>query len=232
MSNNTNGNRKHRKKTRNKKFESKNLASVRSVSTNTNNHTSETPSIRTEKKESGCFTKSNSSNKKNRFNKPARNRNFSSQRSGNPKKENESRGEISVPELNKAEFKKKFLKTEFGKYATKPTKPQRNGKSQLSKMKQEDLPYRSVALESNVCPICNKNITNMMTALFDETNNQYAHFDCMYDKLKNKVSLEENERLSYIGNGTFAVIEDYRDSHSMKFKIKQKYQIVTARSIK
>ena len=72
----------------------------------------------------------------------------------------------------------------------------------------------------------------MMTALLDDSSENYAHFDCVYDKLKSKVTLKENERLSYIGNGAFAVIEDYKDGQALKFKIKQQFQYSEPRSTK
>lgn len=72
----------------------------------------------------------------------------------------------------------------------------------------------------------------MMTFIIDEDTQLPAHFDCIYDKLRDKYSLKENERLSYVGNGAFAVIEDYKDGQVYKFKIKEKIQVVESRSAK
>ncbi len=211
--NNVNGNYNHRRKRRfrGRKLSTEKKDSLKSVSTNA----STSKEVSVEKKNTSLvgakkdFTKT--SNSKRKKNKNAKN-------SENSKKQS----------VKKEEFKRSFIKKEFNKY--KKTKSASRNVS--GKIKKEDLPYRTESLPASVCPICNKSITNMMTALLDETSEGYAHFDCVYDKLKARVTLKESERLSYIGNGAFAIIEDYKDGQALKFRIKQQFQFSEPRSTK
>lgn len=210
--NNVNGNYNHRRKRRfrsRKPSSTEKKDSLKSVSTHASSR-----EVNTERRENIVApTKRdfNKPNSKKRKNKNAKN-------NDNSKKQN----------LKKEEFKRLFIKKEFGKY--KKTKSA--SKNILGKIKKEDLPYRTESLPMSVCPICNKPIANMMTALSNDNSESYAHFDCVYDKLKSKVTMKGNERLSYIGNGAFAVIEDYKDGQSSKFKIKQQFQFSEPRSTK
>ena len=92
--------------------------------------------------------------------------------------------------------------------------------------------YTPGQFSQEVCYICSKNITNMSTMLHDEEKERYAHFDCEYDKIRERYQLASHERIAYIGNGAFAVIEESQDPKETGFKIKQRIQITPAKSIK
>lgn len=211
-SNNVNGNYNHRRKRRfygRKLPSAEKKDSLKSISTHTSSK-----EINTEKKDNSVifakkdFSKTSS---KKRKNKNAKN-------NENSKKQN----------LKKEDFKRLFIKNEFNKY--KKTKSASKGF--LRKIKKEDLPYHTESLPMSICPICNKPIANMMTALANDDSKSYVHFDCVYDKLKSKVTMKGNERFSYIGNGTFAVIEDYKDGQYSKFRIKHQIQFSETRPAK
>lgn len=209
--NNVNGNSNHRRRRRfrNRKLSTEKKDSLKSVSTN-----AFSKDINAEKKDVSV------SSVKKDFNKPAnkKRKSKSSKNSENSKKQN----------VKKEDFKRSFIKKEFNKYK----RAKSVSRNISGKFKKEDLPYRTESLPTSVCPICNKTITNMMTALLDENSEGYVHFDCVYDRLKSKVTLKENERFSYIGNGAFAIIEDYKDGQALKFRIKQQFQFSEPRSTK
>lgn len=209
---NNNGNYNHKRRRRfhsRKPLSTEKKDSLKSISTHTSSK-----EVSTEKKDNSVILAKKDSNKTN--NRKRKNKNVKN--GENSKKQN----------LKKEDFKRLFIKNEFNKY--KKTKSA--SKSSLGKIKEEDLPYHTESLPMSICPICNKPIANMMTALSNEDSESYAHFDCVYDKLKSKVTMKSNERLSYIGNGTFAVIEDYKDGLYSKFRIKHQIQFSEPRSTK
>ena len=88
------------------------------------------------------------------------------------------------------------------------------------------VPYTVIKAESTVCPICDKKIENMADTITDRRTGQPAHFVCVHDSLMKTLSLRDNQRLSYMGSGTFAVIEDVNEEGKTKFKIKEKFEYV------
>lgn len=87
-------------------------------------------------------------------------------------------------------------------------------------------PYSIVKAESTICPICEKKIENMADTIADKRTGQQAHFACVYEMLLKTLSLRDSQRLSYMGSGVFAVIEDISDEGKMRFKIKERFEYV------
>lgn len=65
------------------------------------------------------------------------------------------------------------------------------------------------------CARCGKPIKDLSAALADKTDGKPVHFDCVLNFLKQNETLHENEALSYIGQGRFAVIK-YASMVTMK----------------
>ncbi len=57
-----------------------------------------------------------------------------------------------------------------------------------------------------LCPLCGKPIECIAEAMVNE-NNEYVHFDCALNLVKEKTNLGSNQSISYIGSGNFAVVE-------------------------
>ncbi|HBD94352.1 MAG: hypothetical protein A2015_00330 [Spirochaetes bacterium GWF1_31_7] len=150
------------------------------------------------------------------------------ERQGEPKHSVSINAKNIYTEATRVELKRGFLKSEQLKLFT--SKVKKSIKSNLDRKKLS--PYLTQSHASEVCSICNKNITNMATVIFDEENENYSHFDCVYDKVKERCTLGENERIVYVGNGAFAVLEDYKEAGVYKFRIKQKIQMVSPSSVK
>ncbi len=200
----------------------KDLGSLRSVSTQSTSDNS-----------------SSNSAVKGEFNRTrSRNRNFSKNRAPNSDRQPQGKKDsnISSRNLKKDRFslqeqRRQFIRSEFSKYSRKSGRNNRNNRFR-SRIKRDNPPYKVVDIAPEVCYLCSKPISSMSTALFDEDKEKYSHFECMFDKLKDTLTLSESERITYVGNGAFAVIEDYQDGDAMKFRIKKKYQMVTPRAIK
>ena len=105
--------------------------------------------------------------------------------------------------------------------------PKRARKLQNRKKRPRNFaPYTVVKAESVVCPICEKKIENMADTITDRRSGKPAHFVCVHDELMKTLKLNDNQRLSYMGSGIFAVIEDVSEEGKTKFKIKEKFEYV------
>ena len=93
-----------------------------------------------------------------------------------------------------------------------------------SKIPRHIVPYKPATLEAASCPICNKIINNMSNSIKDITTEIPCHFECVVTELKKKVQVRQNQRIAYVGGGSFAVIEDVREDGRNKFIIIQKLQ--------
>ena len=66
-----------------------------------------------------------------------------------------------------------------------------------------------------ICARCGKPIKDLSASLADKTDGAPVHFDCVLNFLKQNETLQENEAISYIGQGRFAVIK-YASMVTMK----------------
>lgn len=66
-----------------------------------------------------------------------------------------------------------------------------------------------------ICPRCGKPIKDLSAALADKPDGNPVHFDCVLNFLKEHETFQENEALSYIGQGRFAVLK-YASMVTMK----------------
>ena len=55
-----------------------------------------------------------------------------------------------------------------------------------------------------VCSLCGKSIETIADS-FCEPDGSYSHFDCVLDKIRKQERVSEDETVSYIGHGNFAV---------------------------
>ena len=65
------------------------------------------------------------------------------------------------------------------------------------------------------CARCGKHIKDLSAALADKPDGKPVHFDCILNFLKQNETLHENEAVTYIGQGRFAVIK-YASMVTMK----------------
>jgi hypothetical protein len=57
-----------------------------------------------------------------------------------------------------------------------------------------------------VCPICQKSIRDIYAAVAYGESQDASHFDCVLEALRAERTLEKNEKVCYLGAGTFAVV--------------------------
>lgn len=73
-------------------------------------------------------------------------------------------------------------------------------------------PSRTVKEPLPVCPDCNERIQSIAES-FSLPNGQYIHFDCMLKRIRSKETLKDNQTISYVGRGNFAVVEKDEEGH-------------------
>ena len=56
------------------------------------------------------------------------------------------------------------------------------------------------------CPICNKSVKFLLTAISVGEGKTPAHFDCVLKQVSAGEELEPKEKIIYIGNGNFAIV--------------------------
>lgn len=74
--------------------------------------------------------------------------------------------------------------------------------------------------KQSVCPICSKVIEDLTSSLSDKTTGEPVHFDCAWNQAGKDITLKENEKFTYIGQGRFAVLyfTDIRDTRHFKIQ--------------
>ncbi|MDT4762972.1 hypothetical protein [Sphaerochaeta sp. PS] len=68
------------------------------------------------------------------------------------------------------------------------------------------LPVRKIDEPLATCPICNEVIENIAEALTSPEGG-FCHFDCVLAKIASDERISETQKVSYVGRGTFAVVE-------------------------
>ncbi|MBN2532928.1 MAG: hypothetical protein JXB88_08555 [Spirochaetales bacterium] len=77
------------------------------------------------------------------------------------------------------------------------------------------------------CPICHKSIHEFFTAISYKGSDNPAHFDCILKELKSQEELSPNEKICYLGNGSFGIITFRNPSSPIKFLIRKRIQYET-----
>jgi hypothetical protein len=74
------------------------------------------------------------------------------------------------------------------------------------------------------CPICKKPVTDIFAAIAELSSQEPAHFDCVFASISAEEKLEEGDKIIYLGNGSFAVINYPDPANPQKFAIKRRIQ--------
>ena len=77
----------------------------------------------------------------------------------------------------------------------------------VEQMVEEDEAIRVFKAQNQpVCPRCGKPITDLATALPDHGNGVPIHFECAMDIVSDNEPLGEGDKIAYIGQGRFGVL--------------------------
>jgi hypothetical protein len=74
---------------------------------------------------------------------------------------------------------------------------------------------------THICEYCKQPIEELTSAIAAKENGNPAHFDCVLAKINASEKLAENEKITYIGQGRFAVVY-FENPHDLRhFTIKR-----------
>ena len=74
-----------------------------------------------------------------------------------------------------------------------------------------------------ICPICGNSVKDINTAIAENESEAPAHFDCIIKKLEQQEELEKDEKICYLGRGSFGIIKT-RNGGPMKFFVRKRIQ--------
>lgn len=78
-----------------------------------------------------------------------------------------------------------------------------------------------------MCSVCGKNIESLTQAIGGPDKDQISHFDCILRRLEEEETLLEGQKISYIGNGSFALIEYKNKNYTGGFTVLKRIPIET-----
>ncbi len=74
------------------------------------------------------------------------------------------------------------------------------------------------------CPICGKPIRDMYAAVAYSESKVPAHFDCVLKELKKTNELKPNEKICYLGNGSFGIVQFRGPESPIRFFVRKRIQ--------
>jgi hypothetical protein len=134
---------------------------------------------------------SESKNREPGNSKPKRNRKDKRNRSKKPAKKNTVAKDAETPKKPKNSLL-----------------PQQNKKPYHSNLPQ--LPVKRVTEPQEICKICDQVIEGIACAI-THPEGGFCHFDCVLEQIAESEGLKDNQKVSYIGRGTFAVVQTEED---------------------
>ncbi|ADK31070.1 hypothetical protein R4M03_07450 [Brachyspira pilosicoli] len=78
--------------------------------------------------------------------------------------------------------------------------------------------------EKAICPICNEPIYIPEEGIMHNVTNKLAHFECILKEIKsnNEEEMEENDKIVYLGSGTFGIIQERKNSKGTKLFVRKR----------
>ena len=76
-----------------------------------------------------------------------------------------------------------------------------------------------------LCPVCQKPVRELACAIAHRETQAPAHFDCILKILREENHLSENEKICYLGNGSFGIVQFRAAAGSpMRFFVRKRIQ--------
>ncbi len=104
-----------------------------------------------------------------------------------------------------------------------PGKAQLPGGKPVAVPKSAEIIPQEARKDSPLCPICDKPIYDMSNAVAEPSGGLPSHFDCILDRVSAAETLAQNEKIVYLGGGTFGVVE-FKDKNENSFVVKRRIQ--------
>ena len=95
--------------------------------------------------------------------------------------------------------------------------------------RRRDISKKTVELP--ICPKCNKPVRDLHSAITHQESEKPAHFDCILKILKENTEIYPHEKICYLGNGSFGVLQFRNSNNSLRFFIRKRIQYEPPNSI-
>jgi hypothetical protein len=106
----------------------------------------------------------------------------------------------------------------------RPAVQQPGRESQAPKPRELRPPRPEEMRDMPACPICGKPVYDLSSALAaNREAGDPAHFDCVLERVAASESLAPEEKLVYLGSGSFGVVE-FKDKSESHFTVKRRIQ--------
>lgn len=119
---------------------------------------------------------------------------------------------------NKKSGKKPFHKNNYNNQ-------QKNNKKSIEEYEKIYLNKKmSEDSEKPICPICNKPIYITEEGITHNATGKLAHFECILNEIKqnNIKDIEENDKIVYLGSGTFGIIQERQSGKNLKLFVRKR----------
>ena len=84
--------------------------------------------------------------------------------------------------------------------------------------------YRRIQTPVFQCPFCGENIRDLKTAIARREDGEPSHFDCVVKALAEKEDMQKDEKIWYLGNGSFGIVKERPNSRNNKFFVRKRIQ--------
>jgi hypothetical protein len=105
-----------------------------------------------------------------------------------------------------------------------PRRPAAPAQGKANRTADQRPPRPQAPLPSPDCPVCGKPVRELASALTHRASRQPAHFDCIVRELRDATEIAPQEKLCYLGAGSFGILEFRAPGGPSKFVIKKRIQ--------
>ncbi len=74
------------------------------------------------------------------------------------------------------------------------------------------------------CPFCGKPIRDIYSAIAGRETGEPSHFDCILKDIRDQEPLQADEKVCYLGKGSFGIIQNRSGGGSPRFTIRKRIQ--------
>ena len=75
-----------------------------------------------------------------------------------------------------------------------------------------------------LCPLCHKAVRDLASAITHKESGVPAHFDCILKTLRSVHDVQQNEKICYLGKGSFGIVQFRQNSGPMRFLIRKRIE--------
>ena len=79
-------------------------------------------------------------------------------------------------------------------------------------------------IEFPLCPVCQKAVRDLTSAITHKESGQPAHFDCILKALRSDNAVQQHEKICYLGKGSFGIVQFREHSGRPSFFIRKRIQ--------